>query len=119
MIIIKEFIGNESKFQYKKISLIHKQSIKEGFLASLNLLILIQLYRGFARSEYSKLFIASDSEDNILGFIVLSFSTSKLCKEIIFKQFFKIVPLLLPKIISISFLRKIFETLFILLKNRY
>jgi len=112
MINIIELYGNEPKFQYNKISLIHKESISEGFLASLNLLILIQLYRGFARSEYSKLFIASDSEDNILGFIVVSFSTSKLCKEIIFNQFFKIVPLLLPKIISISFLRKIFETLF-------
>jgi len=113
MINIIEFYGNESKSRYEKISLIHKKSIKEGFLASLSLLILIQLYRGFARSEHSKLFIAlDDTEDNILGFIVVSFSTSKLYKEIIFKQFFKIAPLLLPKIISISFLRKIFETLF-------
>jgi ribosomal protein S18 acetylase RimI-like enzyme len=118
MINIIEFSGKESKFQYKKISLIHKKSISDGFLSSLNLSILIKLYRGFAKSKYAKLFVALDNENNILGFIVVSFATSKLYKEIIFQNFLLIIPLLLPKMLRISFLLKIFETLLYPFKDK-
>ena len=111
MINIIEFFGNESATQYKKISLIHKKSISDGFLASLNLSILIQLYRVFAKSSHASLFIASDKKNNILGFIVLSFSTSKLYREFILKRFFIVLPLILPRIFSIKFIRKVIETL--------
>ena len=36
MITITEFFGNEPSFQYRNIALIHKKSIRDGFLASLN-----------------------------------------------------------------------------------
>ena len=112
MITITEFFGNEPSFQYRNIALIHKKSIRDGFLASLSSFILMQLYLGFAKSSHANLYVASDEENNILGFIVLSFSTSKLYKEIVLKKFLIIVPLLIPRLISLNFLRKAIETLF-------
>ena len=112
MIRIQEFSGKESKLEFKKISLIHKESISDGFLASLNHSVLIELYKGFAKSYHSKLFVALNDKGDILGFIVLSFSTRKLYKDIIFKRFLLIIPFLLPNFFSFSFLSNIFETLF-------
>ena len=118
MIDIIEFSGNESKIQFKKISLIHKKSIVDGFLSSLNSSILIKLYIGFAKSKHSKLFVALDNKGNILGFIVISFATTKLYKEIIFHNFLSITPLLLPKMLKMGFLLKIFETILYPFKDK-
>jgi len=103
--------GSEHKSDYKRIAFLHKQAISGGFLASLNYQILIQLYRTIAISPYSILWVSRDTEGQIQGFISLSLSTSKLYKEFILKKSLLVFPYLISKILSVAFIRKIYEVL--------
>lgn len=103
--------GDDQKSIYKRIAFLHKQSIVGGFLAGLSYQVLIQLYHTIAVSPHSLLWVFFDDENQVQGFISLSFSTSKLYREFIIKKSLFILPYLITKIISIEFLRKMYEVL--------
>ena len=108
---IEIFNGNESRSDYKKIAFLHKQAISGGFLASLDYHVLVELYRAIAKSPHSLLWVSLGDGGEIEGFIALSFSTSKLYKEFIIKRSLLVLPYLVSRILSIRFIRKIFEVL--------
>jgi len=105
------FNGNEPQLDFQRIAFLHKQAITGGFLASLHPKILIQLYRTMAMSQHSILWVAKDDKDEIQGFIAISFSTSKLYREFLLKKSLLVLPYLITKIVSIEFVRKIYEVL--------
>lgn len=109
---IHHFSGREPWNDYISIAMLHKHAIVEGFLSTFSNRILAELYRSIASSKHSSLFVSKDDSGDILGFIAISFSTSSFYKDFLLGKGLLLSPLLISKIFSISFLKKLFETIF-------
>ena len=99
------------------IAQIHKNEIHKGFLSTLKLVFLKNLYSAIIESEYSFCIIAKE-ENAVVGFMSGVTNINKLYSYFLKKYFFQSVVLILQKIFSISFLRKIFETLLYPVKEK-
>lgn len=95
----------------EEIAKLHIQGIKAGFISSLGLNFVKELYKSIAQSESCFGFI--EEENNVaVGYIAFTTNLSDLYKRIILKRLHRFIPLLLSKTFSIRTVKNIFETLF-------
>ena len=99
-----------------QIAEIHKSEIKKGFLSSLKVIFLKNLYLVIIESEYGFCIVAKE-KSSVIGFISGVTDINKLYFYFLKKYFFKSVVLIFQKFFSISFLKKTFETLFYPIKE--
>jgi ribosomal protein S18 acetylase RimI-like enzyme len=93
------------------IATLHIQGIQTGFISTLGLEFVKEVYQRVAESESCFGFI--EEEDNVvLGYVTFTANLTDLYKKVIFRKFHCFIPLLLGKIFSIKRLQNIHETLF-------
>lgn len=92
----------------KTIAELHKKEIALGFISSLNIKVIEKLYQTIIKEEL--VFVLKD-EGIIIGFVSCAINTGKLYKKFILSNLFQLIPLFIGKIFSISFIKKIIETL--------
>jgi len=95
----------------EQIAKLHIQGIQTGFISTLGLDFVKELYQSVAESESCFGFI-EEEENIVLGYVALTTNLRDLFKRAIFRGFHRFLPLLLGKIFSIKRLENIFETLF-------
>lgn len=94
----------------KQIAIMHQTEISQGFISTLGTNFLIKLYSSIIKSHYSFLIIAR-IENQIIGFLAGSLDTAKVYKHFIFRHGLFILPVLIPRLISVSNILKVIETL--------
>lgn len=110
-IIVRPVKKSDSYSIFKQVALIHESEISEGFLSTLGTTFLARMYKFLALSPHSFLIIAQEGE-KVVGFICGGLNTGKAMKHFMLTQGVFALPVLLPKIISIKSIKKIFETIF-------
>lgn len=93
-----------------KISSIHQQVLKNGFLSSLGNSFLKSIYRELAIDSHSCLLCVLQ-DNTVAGFICGTTNTSVFYKRYLRRNFLRSCFALLPKISSFKFLKRIVETL--------
>jgi ribosomal protein S18 acetylase RimI-like enzyme len=96
------------------IASLHKKGIFYGFISSLPLILIIQLYKALINKEI--VFVAKEN-DTIVGYISCSLNLKKFYKFFILKYGLVSFFYLFPKFFSVNFLKKFFETLSIPFKK--
>ena len=94
-----------------EIAKIHEQEIKEGFLSSLKTEFLRKFYEAVIDSKYSFCIVAKEG-NIVVGFVSGVTDINIFYKYFLKKYFFASVPILLPKILSFSIVKKTIETIF-------
>ncbi len=92
------------------VASLHREYIKTGFLSSLGLPFLALMYRSMSNSNNAICLVAK-VDDKIIGFSSGAISVGAFYKDFLRRNFIKTSMMLLPKIIDIRFVKKIFETL--------
>ena len=100
-----------------EIAKIHKTEIKKGFLSSLHISFLENLYSAIIESSVSFCVVAKE-QDMVVGFISGVTDINKLYFYFLKKYFFQSVFLLFKKMFSLSYIKKIFETLLYPIKEK-
>ncbi|MEK7061871.1 MAG: GNAT family N-acetyltransferase [Patescibacteria group bacterium] len=99
------------------VAQIHKSEIHKGFLSTLKLAFLKNLYLAIIESESSYCIIAKE-KSTVVGFMSGVTDINKLYSYFLKKYFFQSLVLISQKFFSVSFLKKIFETLFYPVKEK-
>ena len=107
---IMQIDGSYSAIFFDQVANIHRREITEGFLSSLGDKFLAELYRLIAGSQSALLCAAVDRDRNVHGFICASVNTRQVYSDVILKNGHKILPKLLPRVLTISRIRKVLET---------
>ena len=94
--------------QAKDVALLHKKEIPTGFISSLHINVIKKLYERIINDEI--LFVLKDN-GKIIGFVSCAMDTGRLYKRFLMKNLFQVLPYFLPKIFSLSFVKKVLETL--------
>ncbi|OGZ69856.1 MAG: hypothetical protein A3D44_03080 [Candidatus Staskawiczbacteria bacterium RIFCSPHIGHO2_02_FULL_42_22] len=89
---------------------IHKTEINKGFLSSLNISFLKNLYEAIILSSASFCVVAKEG-DQVTGFISGVTSIKKLYRYFFAHYFLSSSTVLFKKLFSLSFIKKVFETL--------
>ena len=92
------------------VATLHKNAIKLGFLSSLGERFLQQMYLVISRGKASFLVLALD-EGQVVGFVSAAHSKGLIWGVLFKKCFFPLIFVLLPKIFSISNIKKIIDIL--------
>ncbi len=95
----------------KRVAEIHRDSIKTGFLSSLGVPFLTELYKNMARSPNAFVLVYRTPEGNIEGFVSASTNVKGFYRDFVLKNFLKVTILLLPRVFNLKTLKKILETL--------
>lgn len=93
------------------VAALHNKGISSGFISSLGAEFVTALYRAIAEDENSFGLVAVEGVQT-LGFVAFSTNLSKLYKYVIRKKGFKFAFILVPKIFSVSAIKKIWENMF-------
>src|SRR3989344_5052244 len=93
-----------------KIAQIHKTEIKKGFLSSLKLAFLKNLYLAIIESDIG-FCIAAKKNGNVVGFIAGVIDLNKFYAYFLRKYFFQSLVLLFKKMFNIPHIKKMVETL--------
>jgi ribosomal protein S18 acetylase RimI-like enzyme len=101
-----------------QISRLHQNYMEKGFLSSLGTKFLGKLYEAMIKSKIAFCIVACD-ESRIVGFVSGTKNTGHFYKEFIRKYYLSVLMLLLPKVINLKNLQKMFETLFYPVKQEY
>ncbi len=99
------------------IAKIHKAEISQGFLSTLKLTFLKNLYLAIIESKYSFCVVAKE-QDTVVGFISGVTDINKLYFYFLQKYFFQSFFLLCKKIFSVSYVKKVFEILLYPIKEK-
>ena len=94
------------------IASIHKDTLTSGFLSTLGTPFLKTVYSELASDPNSQLICAFDGED-LVGFICGTTNTLVFYKRFIIRNALRVIWILLPRLFSLKFLKKVLETLFI------
>jgi ribosomal protein S18 acetylase RimI-like enzyme len=103
--------GLEPNAIFEELARIHQSEIHEGNLSALGTKFLVTLYRALASSPHSFVFACRDDE-TVLGFICGSLDTRSVYRDFIRRAGISAFVVLLPRLFSLSRLRRIAETLF-------
>jgi ribosomal protein S18 acetylase RimI-like enzyme len=93
-----------------QIADIHRREISEGFLSTVGSNFLMKLYRCVAGSPHTFL-LAAMSDGSVLGFVAGCADTSQFYKYFFKRAGISVLPMLLPKLLSVDRLKRITETL--------
>lgn len=99
------------------IAIIHKAEIRKGFLSTLPISFLNNLYKAVIASKHSFCLVAKE-DNEVVGFISGVTDLDKVYLYFLKKHFFQSCAILLPRVFSTSFLKKIFETLWYPVKEK-
>lgn len=91
------------------IAKIHKESINKGFLSSFGDKFLSKLYHGINNDKNSRIF-AYKVEDKIVGFVCGTTTLIPAYKYLMKHQLFSTIKILIPKLISITVIKRVLET---------
>lgn len=100
-----------------EIAKIHKAEINKGFLSTLSISFLKNVYLAIIDSNENFCLVAKEN-DQVIGFISGVSDLDKFYSNFFKKYFFRSFLILLKKFFSISFIIKAFETLFYPVKER-
>jgi len=92
------------------IALIHQKELTKGFLSSLGPKSLSKFYEAIITSESAFCFVAKE-EGQVVGFISGVIDMKKFQKDFLKRYFFVFLPLLVPKMVEVSNVKKIIENL--------
>jgi len=95
---------------FDQLGQIHKAEIEQGFLSTLGLRFLRNLYRGLSQSPRAFVF-AAVRDDQVLGFICGSTDTGKVYRGFFLSRGIIAAVQLLPKMVSWQRVRRLAETL--------
>ena len=95
----------------EKIAELHIRGIKTGFISSLGLPFVKELYKAIIDCKNSFGFVEQE-DDIIRGFVVFTSDLRNLYKTIFLKNFHRLLLPLLAKLISFKTLQNIYETSF-------
>ena len=95
---------------YRAIARLHSASITEGFLSTLGLPFLTELYRGINDAPQSGVLVARD-QNTVLGFAAYTACLSACYRNILARHFAPIAISLLPNVLNPAIYRKCIETL--------
>jgi ribosomal protein S18 acetylase RimI-like enzyme len=109
--MIYQLSPKSSASHFRKIALIQKKSIKNGFLSSLSIRFIALLYKAICESGYGGIFIANIKGDEIAGFACFTIDTKKMYARVLLRNAPKFFIVLLPQLIKRSFIVKVIETL--------
>lgn len=102
--------GQDQADVFNQMADIHREAISEGFLSTLGQGFLVTLYQGLSDSPNSFVFATLD-EGRMLGFIVGAMDTGSVYKEFMRRAGVKAFVKLLPKLVSVARVKRVFETL--------
>ena len=94
---------------YRRVAEIHAGNIDQGFLSTLGVGVLTQLYRAIDESQGGALFVATDG-GRIAGFVSGGVGMSRIYRRML-AHWLALVPALLPALLRPSVLRGLFELL--------
>ncbi len=95
---------------FQQIADLHASGISEGFLSTLGLPFLSQLYRGIVTSRNSGVLVAHD-EKEVLGFISYAHDVRSCYKDVLKRRWLQLGWTLLPNLLRSGVYRKVLETL--------
>lgn len=99
------------------VSVLHKKYINAGFLSSLGEDFLKLIYKSVNNSSNAFCFVAEE-DGKIVGFVSGVLRVGDFYKEFLKNNFFMASVILIPKIINIRTIKKVFETLFYPMKKK-
>ncbi len=91
-----------------KLAVLHKTEIPTGFISSLNIKVVKKLYETLISRA---IVITISDEKSIIGFVSCTLKTKQLYITFFKRNFFSVLPYFMLKVFSISFIKKVFETL--------
>ncbi|MEK7658885.1 MAG: GNAT family N-acetyltransferase [Patescibacteria group bacterium] len=94
-----------------QISAIHQKELGKGFLSSLGVPFLQKFYEAIIGSKYSFCIVAKEG-DVVDGFVSGVVDIGLFYKYFIYKYFFVLIPVFLPKIFSFTAVKKIIDNIF-------
>ncbi len=94
-----------------QIARLHKEGIPTGFLSSLGESFLTDLYKAISQSSDGFGFVVR-KDGEILGFVAFASDLQKLYKQVIRKKGLKLILILIPRLLSMRTIRKIYENIF-------
>ena len=104
------FIPLEPKHA-SQVARLHKEGISTGFLSSLGMDFLTDLYQAISHSHYGFGFVVQ-KDNEIAGFIAFATDLRKLYKQTYRKKGIKFFFILFPRLFSIQTIRKIIQNIF-------
>lgn len=97
-----------SEENVSQIAYLHKSGIPSGFMSSLPDKLLIKVYAQLIHSEV--VFVAIENNE-VIGFISCATNLGKFYKKFAMANFLSVTIMLFPRIFSLAFLKKLFETI--------
>lgn len=99
------------RFDAAAVAVLHQESIPAGFLSSLPVSFLLELYRSIAANRHGVVILAKDEEcGTVIGFLAGTSDVKRMYKDIIVRKWPLFLRALLPRLVSFKTLKKIFET---------
>jgi ribosomal protein S18 acetylase RimI-like enzyme len=95
----------------RDVAKLHVSGINLGFISSLGIDFVTELYEAIAQSNYSFGYVAIENE-RVIGFIAFTTNLNALYKSVVLKKGLRFAFLLARKMISWHTIKRIFETLF-------
>ncbi len=96
---------------FKTIAKLHRKGIPFGFLSSLGENFLTRLYYGISKAPGSCVIVERDEKGEVIGFISASLSIGRCYRYVLTHNFISLGFSLLPILISILNIKRIFETI--------
>ncbi len=90
------------------IAKLHKRGIPSGFLSSLKTQCLDILYQFIIKNG---IVLIAIEKETLVGFVSFTLNTKKMYKKFFIQSSFKVLPYMINKVFSMTFLKKIIETL--------
>lgn len=95
---------------FRQIAQLHQEEIRNGFLTSLGEDFLMRLYRSLAEDK-NVFTVAARRDKEIIGYLCAAISTAGVYRRFLWRNAWRLAPALLPRLVSISTLRRVSETL--------
>lgn len=96
--------------QYVDIARLHIESITTGFLSTLGIRVLKEIYEGIDKSKYGGILVATHRGE-VVGYISYTESIINLYKDVLLEKGLILSVLLVSSVIKFSVIKKIFETI--------
>jgi ribosomal protein S18 acetylase RimI-like enzyme len=93
------------------VARLHIEGIPTGFISSLGLGFVTAMYEAIAEDKNSFGFVAAE-EDKIVGFVAFTTNLSTLYEQVIFHKGFKFAFVIVPKLVSLRAMKKVWQNLF-------
>ena len=103
-------IGKAKNIDIENVALLHREYINTGFLSSLGSPFLELIYQSMVNSNNAFCIVSKDN-NQIIGFSSGAISVGAFYKDFLMSNIIKASMILLPKILNLQFVKKIFETL--------